>query len=207
MEIKSINIGKIQHYKWGRGISSAIHKFATSEPVYLTTTGIKGDEQADLKNHGGEDKAVLIIPADNYPFFDVTNPFGFLGENLTISGLDERKIQIGDQLVINEVILEVTQPRSPCAKLGEIVARKDFVKKYSNSGRVGFYCRVLKEGDMQTNTAIKLIKTAEKSVSIVDLFLSQFVYEKKTSDLNNIKIALATTTLSAAWRAKLSKIK
>ena len=207
MKIESVNVGKIQRYDWGKGISSAIHKKAVPSALFLTKTGFKEDEQADLKNHGREDKAVLIIPTTNYPFFSINKPFGFLGENLSISGIDEHKIHIGDRLKINDVILEVTQPRSPCAKLGEQVGRKDFVKEYSSSGRVGFYCRVIKEGEVQVNTNLELIKTAERSVSIVDLFLSQFVYEKNTNDLNNIKIALETTTLSSAWRKKLSKIK
>jgi len=206
MKVESVNIGNIKYYDWGKGVLSAIHKKSVVGSLYLTSTGFKEDEQANLKSHGGEDKAVLVIPVENYPFFNIDNDFGFLGENLSISGLDETRLQIGDRLIIGDVVLEVSQPRSPCAKLGELVGKKDFVKHYSSSGRVGFYCRVIQQGNLAENMAVTIVKTDEQSVSISELFVSQFMAKKIDLDLKNIKIALATSALSDAWRIKLSKL-
>ncbi len=206
MQLKSINIGKIKTYPWGHGVQSAINKMAVTNPIHISKTGLEGDEQADLKNHGEDDKAILIIATQNYSFFEIKQPFGFIGENLSLEGIDDYQVQIGDRIKIDKVILEVTQPRSPCAKLGLIMESKNFVKTYSSSGRVGFYCRVISAGKISLDSKISLQKTTEKSVSIADLFLSQLVYKKDNIDKLNIKTALATTTLSQAWRKKLLKI-
>ncbi len=206
MNVKSINRGKIKDYAWGKGVKSAIHKTPVTKLVLLSFTGLEGDQQADLNSHGGLEKALLIIPTDNYDFFNIDQQFGFLGENLSISSIDEYRLQIGDRLVIGEVVLEITQPRSPCAKLGEHSGRKTFVKEYCSSGRVGFYCRVIEQGKIQAGTRVSIIKTNENSVTIADLFLAQFTRKKTEYDILNIKTALATTTLSKAWRTKLSKI-
>jgi len=206
MELVSVNVGKIHQYDWGKGVRSAIFKKPVDKPLRLTKTGFDEDEQADLGNHGGEDKAVLIIPTENYAFFEVDKPWGFLGETLSVAGIDENKISIGDQFSIGKVRLEVTQPRSPCAKLGEHVGKKGFVKRYSSSGRVGIYCRVLGVGDLQTGMRVEHFPTREKTVSIHALFLAQYCSKKTPEDFEKLATALALPSLSNAWRKKLTKL-
>jgi MOSC domain-containing protein YiiM len=206
MELVSVNVGAIRQYNWGKGVRSAIHKTAVDNPLRLTSTGFDEDEQADLGNHGDEDKAVLIIPTDNYAFFEVDKPWGFLGETLSISGLDENQISIGDQFNIGDVQLEVSQPRSPCAKLAEHVAVRNFVKHYSASGRVGFYCRVLKTGSLQAGMDVKYLPTTEKTVAIRSLFIAQYCAKKTATDYQKLAIVLALPSLSTAWRKKLTKM-
>ncbi|MGM0541486.1 MAG: MOSC domain-containing protein, partial [Pseudomonadota bacterium] len=96
MKVVSVNIGKIQTQPWRDGTPTAIHKSAVTKQVAVTKFGLEGDQQADSKNHGGEDKAVFVMPDQNYAHFDIDQPFGFLGENLTLSGLEDSEVALGD---------------------------------------------------------------------------------------------------------------
>lgn len=198
MQIASINIGKTQSYPWRGGTKSAIHKTPVDSVVEVNEYGIEGDMQADLKNHGGADKAVFILPSANYALHGVSHhAFGFLGENISLSGIDETQVKVGDRFQIDDVILEVTQPRSPCWKLGEINESHQFVKKYSLSGRVGFYCRVLKPGKIQASMSVKHLSSGS-GASIQALFLAKW----KASTLEDYYIlqeALENPALSDAW--------
>lgn len=205
MQITSLNIGKIRHYDWRKGAESAIIKSPVSHSLKLSLNGLEGDEQADLKNHGGADKAILIIPETNYRLFEVNEPFGFLGDNITLAGLDESEIRLGDQLQINEAVLEVSQPRSPCWKLGQINGSQMFVKNYSDSGRVGFYCRVLTEGSIQTGQKVERIKTDERAPTIQDLFLAKHLSPKTDDAWQIIETALNLPYLSEAWQHELTR--
>lgn len=205
MQISSLNIGKVKHYGWRNGADSAIFKAPVNKSLKLSKTGLEGDEQADLKNHGGSDKAVLIIPEKNYSFFDVREPFGFLGENITLSDTDESQIRLGDQLQMGNVVLEVSQPRSPCWKLGEINGSQMFVKNYSSSGRVGFYCRVLSEGELEQGLDVKKIYSDQTAPSIQRLFLAKHHAPKNDEDWQVIESGLAMECLSEAWRKELQR--
>lgn len=206
MQIKSLNIGKIQHYDWRDGAESAIIKQPVAQTLQLHKTGLQGDEQADLKHHGGEDKAVLIIPEANYGFFEVDKHFGFLGENITLTETDESEIRLGDRFEIGEVVLEVSQPRSPCWKLGQINGSQMFVKDYSNSGRVGFYCRVIREGLLQAGQKVAKVFSDEQAPTIQQLFLAKHNVPKTTQAWEIIETALGMKKcLSQAWRQELTK--
>ena len=206
MQIVSLNIGKIQHYNWRNGTYSAINKTPVLTDIELTTSGLLGNEQADKENHAGEEKALLVIPTSNYRFFEIEQPFGFLGENISLDKIEDSQIQIGDRLKIGNVILEVSQPRSPCWKLGQIMESQLFVKKYSATGRVGFYCRVIQTGKLTQGQAVILQKTNQASVSIQALFVSQFNRHKTDNDWKNIQTAINHPALSQAWLSKLTKL-
>lgn len=205
MKLVSLNVGEIRHYDWRGGTDSGILKHPVQGDVMLSEYGLEGDYQADLKNHGGRDKAVLVIPEKNYGFHQVfTQPFGFLGENLTLSALDESQVSLGDRFSLGEVVLEVTQPRSPCWKLGEVMGSTGFVKAYSESGRVGFYCRVCQVGRVQQDMTVQHQKVPH-SVSIQTLFLAR-LHPKEPGALETIQTALAHPALSDAWRGELERI-
>lgn len=198
MQVVSVNVGQIQSYPWRGGTRSAIHKTPVDSAVLVTENGLEDDHQADLKNHGGEDKAVLIIPTANYALHGVSqHAFGFLGENISLSGLDETQVKVGDRFQIDDVILEVTQPRSPCWKLDEINPSQSFVQKYSESGRVGFYCRVLNSGSIQACMPVRHL-SAGRGASIQALFLAKL--KASTLEAHNIlQEALENPALSDAW--------
>ncbi len=161
----------------GRKLVSAIGKTAVSGPVDVGVLGLAGDEQADLSVHGGLSKAVYALPSEHLPWwqaqrqthsatmFDETLPPGRLGENLSLEGLLEEDLFIGDSLDFGNVVLRVTQPREPCGKfnavMGYALAAKDMVQ----SGRCGFYLAVEQPGRLQAGASFKVIP-GPRSVSI-----------------------------------------
>lgn len=218
MKVISVNLGQIKNYPWRNGTPSGIHKQPTLDTVLFTEAGMQGDEQGDLKNHGGKDKAVLMIPEQNYTLFAVNQPFGFIGETLTFSGADETNICLGDRFKIGDILLEVSQPRSPCWKLNEITQRPNFLQTYAESGRVGIYCRVLKPGSLKTGDTIEHLpqnnpenpqnsKTNQKQpgLAIFDLFLAKY-YHQTPEQIALLKQAVIHPALSDAWRKELARL-
>jgi len=217
MKIVSLNIGKRRQQPWRNGTDTAIHKESVEESLLLTKTGLQGDEQADSKNHGGEDKAVLVLPSNAYIRFEVSQPYGFLGENVTIDDIDEAEICLGDRLQIGSVLLEVTQPRSPCWKLDALAVDNtewqagEFLQAYSDSGRVGFYCRVLGTGSLQKGQSIRWLTRNEEAVNydkkfpritIQELFLAQ-LKRASNKDWRIISEAVKHPALSKSWQKSL----
>ena len=121
-------------------------------PVYLGKTNLNGDGQADLIHHGGPDKAVLAYAATHYAYWRVTMnnpslPFGAFGENFTVQGLSEAEVCIGDTWQIgDQAVVQVSQPRQPCWKLARRWRIKPLALQVQQTGRTGWYFRVLKEG-------------------------------------------------------------
>ena len=124
MKVLSVNVGKPQEHEWlGSLVSTAIFKSPVQGPVAVGTLNLEGDRQADLNVHGGLDKAVYAYPHEHYAYWqsqlnDYPLTLGNFGENLTLEGLSEEAIHIGDQLQVGTALFTVTQPRSPCYKLG-----------------------------------------------------------------------------------------
>ncbi|GGI19198.1 MOSC domain-containing protein [Oxalicibacterium faecigallinarum] len=150
-----------------RRIPSAYDKRAVAGAVQITRTGLTGDEQANRDVHGGIDKAVYAYPVEHYPYWqeqrrmhlqrDDVMPHGAFAENLTIAGLLEDQVWIGDRLQIGEALLEVTEPREPCFKFTIRMGFGKAAKLMLHSGYTGFYLKVLQEGRVAANDAITLI--------------------------------------------------
>jgi len=131
--------------------------------AFVGTTNIHGDGQADLKHHGGVDKAVLAYSADHYPAWRESlrlpeMPHGAFGENLTIHGLSEESVCIADILRIGSVTFEVSQPRQPCWKLARRWRMHELVALVVRNGRTGWYLRVLEEGWIEAGMPVELIQ-------------------------------------------------
>ncbi|MDQ9169438.1 MOSC domain-containing protein [Oxalobacteraceae bacterium R-40] len=149
-----------------RRIATAIHKQPVHVPVEVRKLGIVGDEQADRSIHGGRDKAVYAYPIEHYSFWiaqrakmlkqEENLPLGFMGENLTLEGLLENEVWVGDRLQIGSVLMEVTEPRTPCFKFNVKMRMSHAAKLMVQSGYSGFYMRVLQEGRMQAGDAVVL---------------------------------------------------
>jgi MOSC domain-containing protein YiiM len=169
--ILAIHVGRPSELEFnGRSVLSAIYKQPVTRPVMVRRLNLEGDEQADLKVHGGPDKAVYCYPSEHYAAWsqDLGRPldFGFFGENLTVSGLSEETLHIGDVLTIGEVVLQVSQPRLPCFKLGVKVGDQRFLARFLRSGRCGFYCRVLEEGMIEPGQSIEVAERAQSHLTI-----------------------------------------
>lgn len=207
MQLMSVNSGEVRSYPWRGGTESAILKMPISVDVKVTSTGILDDAQADLKHHGGVDKALLVIPASNYERFGLTHyAFGFLGENLTLSGVDETTVRLGDRFQVGSVLLEVTQPRSPCWKLGAIRNDTAFLTEYAESGHVGFYVRVLQEGTLKAGDVVTRIHTDEDASTIQTLFLAKYHQNKRADEWEQLQNAVSHPSLSEAWRHELTRL-
>src|SRR5699024_8652399 len=129
---------------------SASFKEPVSGKVWLTETGLIGDEIGDKRAHGGPEKALFAYPMNHYAFWkeelDIEIGVGGMGENLPLEGVDESAVCIGDQYQLGEAVIEVSQPRRPCWKPARRFKIMDFALRIQNSGRTGWYFRVIKEG-------------------------------------------------------------
>lgn len=190
MKTISINIGKTQKIEWkGKEYTSAIFKKPIDRKVKVTTLGLVGDEQANLKVHGGEEKAVYAYVADNYSFWrkEFPNqelPYGMFGENLTIEGWKDAETltKIGDTFQIGSTILMAVQPRLPCAKLGMKFKNPIILKKFIQARKWGIYFKVVQEGEINIGDPLQLIKASEYDLTIDDLgglmAINKYDYEK-----------------------------
>ena len=180
MRVISINVSKPQSVEYkGKNVLTGIFKTPIRGEVFIGKENIAGDEQADLSNHGGVDKAVYAFSNDWYDHWRDTlkNPSlkpGSFGENLTISSFCESDLYIGDQFSIGQCILEVSQPRVPCFKLGIALNDSKAPKLFTKSYRTGVYFRVIKEGTIESGDSVEKIRELPDSVSVETLFRAYF---------------------------------
>lgn len=191
----------------GQTISTGIFKEPVAGRIRLRQLNLDGDRQADLSVHGGIDKAVYAYPAEHYDRWrdelpEMRLPFGMFGENFTTEGLSEEGVHVGDQFRIGSAEVTVTCPRLPCNKLATKFGRADIIKRMLVSGRSGFYCSVLKEGEVGAGDGIELIRRNENSVTVADI-LRLYVNEK--DDLETLRRAVAVEALPAKWRERFQK--
>ena len=180
MKLLSIQIGKSQPLavptpNGTQEVCSAIRKTTTEGPVRVEPLGLVGDEQTDLSVHGGLSKAVYAYPIEHYPFwqaqreqlgFDDVLPHGSMGENLTLQGLLEIDVYVGDELHFPDCILRVTEPRQPCFKFNAVMGDKLAAKKMLQNGLSGFYLAVVKTGTLSAGQCFTLIPgTRETSIA------------------------------------------
>ncbi len=172
MRIASVNVGLPAELATRDGVVlSGIVKRPVAGPVRVGPVNLEGDGQADLSVHGGPDKAVYAYPREHYATWaaelgraDLTP--GFFGENLTIEGLTEDEVRIGDRLRAGTALLEVSQPRLPCFKLAARVGEPAFAKPFLRSGRTGWYLRVVEEGVVAEGDAVERAGRAVGSMTV-----------------------------------------
>lgn len=208
MELLSVNVSLPVEVEYeGNKITTSIFKKTVFDSVNVSKQGLAGDQQHDLENHGGGHKAVYAYSVNHYDYWleklgldDLL--LGHFGENLTITDLDESKICIGDQLQINNCILEVTQPRVPCMKLGMVFNDNTFPKKFIEYGATGIYFKVLQTGTLQIGDAVQHIYHHPEQLSLHTLFLAYFDKDF-INPLAVMKRAAAIDELSDEWREKV----
>ena len=159
----SIQTAEVQTVSDGQKTwTTGFYKMPVDGPIQVGKMGLAGDEQADTKHHGGTDKAILGYSADHRDYWkaelQVALPAGGFGENLTIAGIDETSVCIGDRWLIGDIELEVSQPRQPCWKLGHRWNRKELPKLVIQNGRSGWYFRVLQGGTVCAGMPIALLE-------------------------------------------------
>jgi len=209
MRVLSVNLGLPREVEWrNEPVTTAIHKAAVSGPVRVRRLNLDGDRQADLSVHGGPDKAVYVYPSEHYPFWKeelpgVALPWGAFGENLTVEGVNETAVRVGDVLRAGTAEFIVTQPRLPCYKLNIRFQRPDMVKRFLRSGRTGFYLAVIKEGELAAGEEIELLPTDRSAVTIPEVVT---LYMSKKGDRALLQRAIATPALPQSWREYFQKL-
>jgi MOSC domain-containing protein YiiM len=205
MHLLSVNVGRPRVLDWqGTAVTTGIFKEPVTDPVAVTRTNLAGDGQADLDEHGGVDKAVYAYPGEHYPLWSrelerPTLPWGMFGENLTTEGLTEATVRIGDRFAIGTAEFEVSQPRLPCFKLGLRFERADIVKRFLQSGRLGFYLRVRREGVITRGEEIRRLASDEDAPTVANLALLEAT---DRSDVGLLRRAVRTAALSGSWRER-----
>ena len=206
----SIQVGKPKEIdKSNDPWTTAFFKEPVDHQIWLNKTNLEGDQQADLVNHGGEDKAVLAYSDNHYSKWirelKLTSlPFGAFGENFTIFGLDEKDVCIGDVYVISEdVIVQVSQPRRPCWKISRRWDIKDLTKKVTDSLRTGWYFRVLKEGYVIKDSSVRLIERPHPNLTVQ---LANEVMHKRKNDPDLLNELAECPSLSRSWQKDYKKL-
>jgi MOSC domain-containing protein YiiM len=201
--VESVNVGQPRDVFWkGRTVRTGIFKEPVAGSVALRRLNLEGDQQADLKIHGGPDMAVYLYPAGYYAFWreqfpQMEMPWGMFGENLTVWGLRDDSVYIGDRLQVGTAQLIVRSPRMPCFKLGLRFGRDDVLKTLLQSGFTGFYCAVLKEGEMAAGDPIKVLHRDEHEVTVLDIVRLE---RERKHDVDLLRRAVAVEELSPSWR-------
>ena len=208
MELISINVSLPVDVQYNNKlISTGIFKKPVNKAVHVSQSGLAGDQQVDLINHGGEHKAVYGFSANHYEFWrnKLNNSdlsFGQFGENLTIIELDEASLCIGDQLQIGNCILEITQPRVPCFKLGIALDNTAMPKFFVQNGATGIYFRVLQAGSISVGDQLNVIYHHPKQLSVQTLFKAYFDKDFVNSG-EIMALAASIDELSNEWREKV----
>lgn len=180
MKIVSLNIGKLKPVAWkDEIITTGIFKSPTTNPCKVSFLNIEGDEQADLRVHGGIDKAIYAYDISHYQHWKNVLQrtdwnYGLFGENLTTKGLHDDEVRVGNVYQIGSCQLMAVQPRFPCIKINIRFALNDMIEKFMQQKRNGIYFKVIKEGIIQVNDNIELIKTSPHNVTIQDFVESYY---------------------------------
>lgn len=188
----------------GEPIVSGIRKSAvTAREIAVGETNLDGDGQADLSVHGGLDKAIYCYPARHADWWigkGLTYRAGFMGENLTLDAADESEVRIGDRFAWGPVIVEVSEPRGPCFKLGLLTGHADAPAHMTVSGFCGWYLRVLQTGVAPVHGALVRTASDPKAPTVREAFQAKTRTEIPLARLREIA---AHPTLAQSWRESL----
>lgn len=210
--LSSIQIGKPTSYGSEDAIDSherpwttGFFKIPIQGPVFVRTTNLDGDGQADLENHGGIDKPVLAYSADHYRKWRrelgiPEMPFGAFGENLTIAGLSEESVYIGDIFGIEEARFEVSQPRQPCWKLARRWRMHKLPAMVVRNGRSGWYLRVLEPGRIEKQMPVTLVERPNPEWSVAR---ANQILHHRTQDLALTLQLAGVPRLADSWVEEL----
>jgi len=208
MIMRSLNIGlpKKENFH-GKDFVTGMCKEPVSGTLLLTKIGFEGDGVGDRRHHGGGDKAVCVYSLDHYAYWrsllGIEMPVAAFGENLSVEGLRESDVRIGDVYRMGEAVVQVSQPRQPCGTLAARYGRNDFVKLVADSGRTGFYLRVLTEGRVRPGDAVVLIEQDTRGVTVA--FANRIFHHDRKNHAGLEKV-LSVPALSDSWRRSFREL-
>lgn len=206
MKIISTNLAKPKTILWnGKDVTTGIFKLPVTKAIFLEKEAVRNDEVTDRAVHGGIHKACYLFSSDHYPYWKEMYPnlnwnWGMFGENLTVSGLDETQLRIGDIYKIGNALVQVTQPREPCFKFGAKFGNQKVLKQFIKHGRPGTYVSILEEGHVQVNDSMILVQRSKDELTVAQLFNLYYATDKE-QDL--LKIAVNSKVVPERKRVKL----
>lgn len=210
MKLVSVNCGLPRTVVWhGKDVTTGIYKEPVQGRVALRKLNLDGDRQADLRVHGGADKAVYCYPLVHYEYWKNQEPsrdlpMGTFGENFTLDGLLEDSVHIGDRFSVGSAQVVVTQPRLPCYKLGLKFGSDEMVKLFLASRRTGFYVAVTREGEVGAGDEFTMIGRDPDSVpvsTITELYVAKNY--NSSEDIASLRQALTIAALPESWKRHL----
>lgn len=192
----------------GEEVRSGFMKYPVEAETWLYRTGLTGDGQADLKAHGGPEKAACVYPLEHYPYWvhrlgRNLSPAAF-GENFSTQGLTESDVCIGDVFRVGDrgAVVQVSQPRRPCYKLAARYDERELALRVQQSGLTGFYLRVLEEGRVAAGDDLYLVKRPAPEATVSE---ANRVMHHDKGDLDAIERLLGVGELSSSWRRTFEK--
>lgn len=205
MRISSINIGEAKSIAHrGKTIVTGIGKQAAAGPVFVGIEGLANDAICDLEHHGGPDQAVYAYSSDDYRWWSdqlaTEVQAGTFGDNLTIDGLPAN-MNVGDRLLVRDVVLEATSPRIPCSTLAAQMQDSNFGLAFRRAERPGIYFRVLNEGEVAAGDSVTFVPNPDSDVSILDIYRLAYEVRPDASSLQ----AVLDAPLADRMRVKFEK--
>ena len=202
----SVNVGMPRDVAWrGRTVFTGAWKEPVTGPRRVGRLNIDGDGQGDLDGHGGENRAVLVYQLDSYRHWartfgrDDLGP-GLLGENLTVEGLPDDEVCIGDRYRIGDAVFEVTQPRVTCYRAGMRIGEPQMAALLVAHRRPGFYCRVITEGQIEAGQQIVKVADGPERMTVADIDALLYLPGHPRDGLDR---ALRIPALSPGWQGSL----
>ena len=208
--VVSVNVGAPRTVEWqGRRVRTAIWKEPVDGPVEVRGVNLAGDDQADRRVHGGTHKAVYAYAAGDYRWWSeqlgVELGPGSFGDNLTVDGYDLSAALVGERWRVGTCVLEVSEPRMPCFKLGIRMGTADFVDLFGMVGRFGTYLRIVAEGTVTAGDQVEIVSRPDERLTVADLAAS-----RHTDDEDLLALVTTNPAVSRSWadgaRRSLSRL-
>ena len=203
MKLVSVNVGLPRDVRWqGRTITTGIFKQPVAGRIALRRLNLAGDGQADLRVHGGEHKAVYAYPVEHYDWWQRelghdAFAHGQFGENFTVRGMRENNVCVGDVFEIGTARVQVSQPRSPCFKLDLRMGEEGFLARFHAAQRIGFYLRVLEEGEVGAGDPIVRVTRDPGGMSVLEIYQLRY---GGFNDRGRLRRAVGIAALTPSWR-------
>jgi len=184
MRVISTNLGTPTTFLWnGHEEQTGIFKYPTTDSLFLGKSDVSKDTVIDRVHHAGINKACYLFSADQYPYWKELYPnlewnWGMFGENLTLEGLDESQMRIGDIYQIGKALVQVSQPREPCYKLGIRFGTQKVLRQFIDRNHPGTYVRVLEAGKVQKGDVASLQEQSANTLTVQQFYELMFVKEK-----------------------------
>ncbi len=184
MKVISTNLGEPTTFEWnGATEQTGIFKYPTRASLTLTVNDVQDDTIIDRVHHGGTNKACYLFSSDYYGYWKAKYPhlewdWGMFGENLTMQGMDESQMRVGNTYRLGTALVQLSQPREPCYKLGIRFGTQSILKQFVEHGHPGTYVKVLEPGQVTKDDVMQLVEESTNPLTVQQFYNLMFLKEK-----------------------------